>query len=132
MNPTYIRGTLLRSVDDQRAGGDPQPIDPATLGFDPEREYPLLLDFNQSQVLGKVKLFRAEDGSIGVEGVIVVPPEIHGLDEGPGKLAIGANVRKERKEDDVLRDAEILEVSLGNFNQDKGLPDVEIVPGPQS
>jgi hypothetical protein len=108
-----IRGVLLRTLEEQRAGGDPEPVDPNLLRFDPETEYPLLANFDPKRVVGTVKVERGRDGTIYAIG------EIKDLRPLVAQLSIGFN----RLEDGGL---EMWTASLGGRNVDTGLPDAEL------
>jgi hypothetical protein len=112
-------------------GGDRDPIDTETLKFDPNREYPVLVNFRHDlPPAGMVRLSRMPDGTIIAEGDVALPWDNDEL----GQFTIGATAHRaeDQPEDSRIRsigrDAEVFEASVGQPNMDEGVPPIEVIP----
>lgn len=113
-----FRGVLLKPLADQH-DLDARYIDPAGVEFDPERDYPISVEFNDLiPPVGRGRVSQAEDGSLVVEGEIF-GNLFRGHNTGPRKLAIG--VRAKHAPDQT----ELFAIALARLHQDPDQPSIE-------
>ena len=120
----HFHGVLLRSVADQMAGGDDEPIDPAKVDIS---ELPRLSwNFNTAfPPAGRITHIWYEDGQLLIEG------ELNEYEDGRGPISAGtltpaANTTRTtviRGQQATVRDR-LLEVGMVRENRDSGLPPV--------
>lgn len=102
-----IRGVLLGTVEEQRAGGDDEPIDPHAfhlMTMSGPNLAPVLLNFDAGQKVGRVTRLWIEDARLMFEAELDVPPIYR---------HVGAGFSATRKRgEQVIRDADLFAVGL--------------------
>ncbi len=122
MRTLRLSGTLLRTVAEQRAGGDEAPVDPASLRFDPDATYALRPNFElASEPLGSVRVARQADGRLRAFGETYGEPD---LPIGT-RFAVGVSGGV-RGGDGVTRGARLVTVAISPRNADRGIPLVRV------
>jgi hypothetical protein len=70
MNMMKIRGVVLGTVEEQKAGGDEHPIDPTIIRLADSQEVPVSIGFQSDQRIGKTSRVWLEDGRLLFEADI--------------------------------------------------------------
>jgi hypothetical protein len=67
-----IRGVLLGTIEEQRAGGDDDPVDPTSVPLT-EQGIPVDLNFDRTKMIGRTTRLWLEDGRLMFEAEIMRP-----------------------------------------------------------
>lgn len=126
---TKVRGTLMLPLADQH-DRDGVFLDPAVVQFDPEVDYPVTVEFNHAHPpVGRVRVSRAEDGSLVATGEIFDVSFLAEHNHDPRAFAVGVAVQTVGKDRvPILNQAELYEVALTRQHQDPSQPKIEVVP----
>lgn len=85
-----IRGVLLGTLEEQTAGGDKQPIDPASCPLEPVGQ-PVTVNFRRDQQVGTVTRLWLEDGRVMFQA------EVHPERDLPRTATVGGTMNHSSK-----------------------------------
>jgi hypothetical protein len=117
-----IQGVLLATEDEQRAGGDQLPVDPANIRhMNPTDHIPVMIDFDPTLILGRVTKTWLEDGRLMFEAEINDDWLARYEDSKPRPQG-SAGLTIHGTEDHRVKDAGLWAVSLTDQNVNKNQP----------
>lgn len=122
-----IRGVLLATVEEQRAGGDEQPIDPDSVELRVDAEgkpiavVPVRANFDPKYPMGEVTKLWKEEGRIWFEAEVIgtVPTDVL------PKAAIGLKGQSHQRSEEgveIVKGGEVFGVGLTPLNENKNHP----------
>jgi hypothetical protein len=119
MTMVKIRGVLLGTVEEQKAGGDEHPIDPAGVRLADSQEVPVSVGFPSDQRIGRTTKVWLEGGRLLFEASIEESKLPHTEDEQyvHDTAAIGISMSTGR----------VFELGLTDQNENRNQPPWEVI-----